>query len=76
MAKVVFQVALEPFDCAGCFKKMEEQFTRMIGITSVNAFPQLGRIRIEFKEKEVSPKQLETIIINSGYQVELKKLTG
>ena len=56
-------------------KKKEEQFTRMIGIISVNAFPQLGRIRIEFKENEVSSKQLETIIVNSGYQVELKKLT-
>lgn len=75
MAKAVFQVALEQFECAGCFKKVEDQFNHMIGIISVNAFPQLGRIRVEYEEKEVSLKQLETMIKSSGYQVESKKLT-
>jgi copper chaperone CopZ len=75
MAKAVFQVVSEPLDCAGCFKKVEDRFIHAVGIVSVKAFPQLGRIRIEFKETEVSPEQLETIIVNSGYQVESKKLT-
>lgn len=74
MAKAIFQVALEPLDCAGCFKKMEEEFLRTLGIVSVKAFPQIGRVRLEFKETEVSPEQLETIIVNFGYQIESKKL--
>ncbi len=74
MAKAIFQVAMEPIECTGCFKKLEDEFLRTIGVISVKAFPQIGRVRLEFKETEVSPEHLETIIVNCGYQIESKKL--
>lgn len=74
MAKAIFQVAIEPFDCTGCFKKLEDELLHTTGIISVKVFPQIGRVRLEFKETEISPKQLEIIIVNFGYQIESKKL--
>jgi copper chaperone CopZ len=75
MAKGVFQVTLSPFDCAGCFKKIEEQLARMNGIQSVKVFPQLARVRIEFKASEVSLEKLEAAIESLGFPVESKKLS-
>ena len=75
MVKGVFQVTISPFDCAGCFKKLEEQLTHLNGILSVKVFVQLGKVRIEFKETAVSSEKIEAAIENQGFPVESIKLS-
>jgi len=70
MTKVLFQI--DPLDCAGCAKKIENQVNELNGIESVKVFPQLGKIRTTFDNKKVTIQQIEAAILQAGYPVHSK----
>ncbi|MGJ9459779.1 heavy-metal-associated domain-containing protein [Oceanobacillus sp. CF4.6] len=67
MMKAVLQIA--PLECAGCVKKLEDHLSQMNGVISVNVFPQLGKVRMEFDRIKVHVHQLEKTISTLGFQV-------
>ncbi|WP_373471320.1 heavy-metal-associated domain-containing protein [Carnobacterium alterfunditum] len=70
MTKVLFQI--DPLDCTGCAKKIENQVNELNGIESVKVFPQLGKIRMTFDNKKVTIQQIEAAILQAGYPVHSK----
>ena len=73
MAKALFKI--EPLDCVGCAKKIENQVNELEGIESVRVFPQLGKIRTTFDNKKVTIHQIEKAILLTGHSIHSKVST-
>ncbi|EDP68740.1 prolipoprotein diacylglyceryl transferase [Carnobacterium sp. AT7] len=70
MAKALFKI--EPLDCVGCAKKIENQVKELDGIESVRVFPQLGKIRTTFDNQKVTIHQIEKAILLTGHSIHSK----
>lgn len=73
MAKVLFEI--DPLDCAGCAKKIENHVNELKGVESVKVFPQLGKIRTIFDNKKITIHQIEKAILLTGHSVNSKVTT-
>lgn len=65
--KVVLQTS--PIRCAGCIKNIKDHLLRLDGIKSVNVFPQVGKVRIEFDQSKIEEDYIEKLMLSLNFPV-------
>lgn len=65
--KAVLQIA--PLECAGCKKKIENHLSQVDGIKSVNVFPRVAKVRIEFDSSKTSETRIKDVMEALDYPV-------
>ena len=70
--KAVFQ--LEPFTCPSCVKKIESALQKLEGVDSVSVMFHSGKVRTEFDEVLLNPKQITDTLSNLGFAVLSEKI--
>lgn len=65
--KVVLQIP--PIGCAGCIKNIEDHLLRLDGVNSVNIFPRVGKVRIEFDQSKVAEERIEKSMLALNFPV-------
>lgn len=69
--KMVLQIP--PIGCAGCIKNIEDHLLRLDGVKSVNVFPRVGKVRIEFDQSKVAEDRIEKSMLVLNFPVLSKK---
>ncbi|MBC8444262.1 heavy-metal-associated domain-containing protein [Candidatus Woesearchaeota archaeon] len=74
MKQIIFEV--EGMHCRSCEVLIEDALGEIGGVESVKISYQEGIVKVEFDESKTSLSEIEKIIVNEGYKVKDRAVTG
>lgn len=65
--KVVLQIPHN--GCAVCTKMIKDDLLQLDGVKSVNVFPRVGKVRIEYNQSQVTEDRIKKVMLAHNFPV-------
>ena len=63
-------ISVKGMHCASCEMLIEDALEEQAGVDNIKTSFKEGSVKVEYDEKKINQKDIETLITNEGYKVE------